>query len=349
MKRPPFEILIRCDGSACVGLGHVIRCLALATELREKHGLISVFAVQEEDIGAALIREKNFTPFIKPEENNETSWLNGLIQRLQPRIIILDIRTDLCACAMQTWRSTGQTVVVIDDLSPRRLAADMIFLPPVPQVQIADWTGFTGQLFAGWEWIILRREFALPDVKQRSFSQNSPTVLITMGGSDPANLTLLALHALDTLQDDFKTIVVLGPSFVHEDKLVRWLRGAKRTYIVRRNVRDMATLLSKADLAVASFGATAYELTTMGVPTIYLCLTDDHAASATALVKQNAAFNLGTYDKVDRDTLSMTLKNFLDNPQLLQKISTSAQSLVDGQGAIRIAKKIKECLEINHE
>lgn len=348
MQTPSTEILIRCDGSTHVGLGHVIRCLALAVELREKHGLVPAFAVQEEDIGAALIREKNFIPYVKPKKSAEAFWLNDLTQRLQPRVIVLDIRTDLDACALQNWRNAGKTVVIIDELSPRRLAADMVFLPPVPQVKKADWTGFTGQLFAGWEWIILRREFSQLHGQPRSSHRTPPTVLITMGGSDPANLTLLTLRALDALQDAFKALVVLGPSFAHEEKLALWLRGARRTYDVRRSVHDMATLLSETDLAVASFGATAYELATMGVPAIFLCLTDDHAASATALVRRKAALSLGQYDEVDSDTLSSTFKKLLDNPQRLQNMSDSALSLIDGRGAERIAMKIKECLGINH-
>ena len=39
---------------------------------------------------------------------------------------------------------------------------------------------------------------------------------------------------------------------------------------------------ASADLAVASFGVTAYELAAVGVPAVYLCLTDDHAESAEA-------------------------------------------------------------------
>jgi spore coat polysaccharide biosynthesis protein SpsF len=50
-------------------------------------------------------------------------------------------------------------VVSIDDGTGRRLAADLAFYPPAPQVEEMDWSGFTGQRYAGWNWVLLRREF----------------------------------------------------------------------------------------------------------------------------------------------------------------------------------------------
>lgn len=51
-----------------------------------------------------------------------------------------------------------------------------------------------------------------------------------------------------------------------------------RCYDVREDAHDMPALMAQADLAIASFGVTAYELAARGVPAIYLCLTDDHAS-----------------------------------------------------------------------
>jgi UDP:flavonoid glycosyltransferase YjiC (YdhE family) len=43
--RDPLAFVIRCDASHAHGMGHVVRCLALAEELRETHGARVVFAM----------------------------------------------------------------------------------------------------------------------------------------------------------------------------------------------------------------------------------------------------------------------------------------------------------------
>ena len=63
-----------------------------------------------------------------------------------------------------------------------------------------------------------RPEFSrLRDIRlQTNFLEQNqsslPTILVTMGATDPACLTLKVLRALDTL-DQFKTNVLLGPGF----------------------------------------------------------------------------------------------------------------------------------------
>ena len=41
-------VIVRCDGSPAIGMGHVSRCLALAGELRDVHGCAVTFAMRDE-------------------------------------------------------------------------------------------------------------------------------------------------------------------------------------------------------------------------------------------------------------------------------------------------------------
>lgn len=105
-----------------------------------------------------------------------------------------------------------------------------------------------------------------------------------MRGSNPAGMTLKAVEALDLLDEDFETIIVLGPGFSHHKVLRNLLARTRRHFDVSKNVIDMPALMAEADLAVASFGVTAYELAAIGAPAVYLCLTQDHAVSASVFV-----------------------------------------------------------------
>ena len=255
------------------------------------------------------------------------------------RALVLDVRDDLSRAAVQRIRELGVRTVIIDDGSERRLAADLAFYPPVPQVARLDWAGFSGRRFVGWEWIILRPQFA-----QQRPGQGGPRlrVLVTMGGSDPAGLTLRAVEAIGSLDLDFDTDVLVGSAFAHERRLDALLRTSQRPIRVLRGVEDVAGLMAEADLAVAAFGITAYELAAVGVPAIHLCLTADHAESATALAQAGVAVSLGIHDAVTtRDLANALRRALLVVPTVRQQIAARGRALIDGRGASRVVEHIR--------
>jgi spore coat polysaccharide biosynthesis protein SpsF len=257
--------------------------------------------------------------------------------------LVLDVCDDLPLSAVEKLREQGILIVTLADSSERRLAADLAFCPPAPQVQRLDWTGFTGQLYVGWEWVVLRREFAQRPPRA---CHQQPMVLVTMGGSDPAGLTMKAVEALDLLDEGFETVVVLGPAFSHQGALRDLLAKTHRHFDVRQNVTDMPGLMAQADLAVASFGVTAYELAAMGVPAIYLCLTQDHAESASTFVDAGIGLCLGISDQITVPMLVGAIKQILNDVSGRSRRAERARQQVDGKGAERIARIIAQKLSL---
>lgn len=332
------SVLFRCDGSPEIGLGHVVRCLALADELRETHDCRIAFVMRHGPLVFEMVHQKGY-PVLTPSDGGQPfdygQWLGEAMGHWAAQALVLDIRDDLPRSALEELRRQGVLVVTLDDPSERRLASDLAFYPPVPQVQRMDWAGFTGQLYVGWEWVVLRQEFGH---RPPRVPHERPVVLVTMGGSDPAGLTLKAVEALDLLVEDFETIVALGPGFGHHEALRDLLARARRRFDVCQSVTDMPGLMAQADLAVASFGVTSYELAAMGVPAIYLCLTEDHAESAAVFVNAGIALSLGQYGKVIGPDLAQTIRTLLVNGPRRRQMAERARQCVDGQGTGHIAR-----------
>jgi spore coat polysaccharide biosynthesis protein SpsF len=197
--------------------------------------------------------------------------------------------------------------------------------------------------------VILRSEFAAWRQKQHEAAPSLtkdraslPRILVTMGGSDPAGLTLKVVRALNQLNSDFQALIVIGPGFKHHMSLHELLHKSHRYFEIRENVSDMVTLMSNAEIAITSFGVTAYELAAAGIPSIFMCLTKDHSESASAFVDKDIALNLGVHDQVSESTLSEAIRHLTDNEMIRRDMGKRAQQLVDGRGASRIAKLIKE-------
>jgi len=333
------RVVIRCDGDAAVGLGHVVRCLAVADELREKHGAGITFAMASGAPGMALVREKGFPIAAKPLGTDEGDWLDGTLEHQRPDVLLLDVRSDLARDKVRAWRRSGVLVATIDDPSERRLECDIAFYPPVPQLREMKWLGFTGAVLAGWDWVPLRSGFTAAPAPRKN---PIPQLLVTMGGSDPAGLTLRALRTLDALEGDFETTVIIGAGFSKEDEFAALLPRMRRRFRVLRNVQEMQGIMAQTDLAIASFGVTAYELAAMGVPAVHLCLTQDHARSASAFVEQELATCCGVHDQVSDQELAAAVSSLLADGEKLSAMAHKALALIDGRGTQRIANTIMQ-------
>ncbi len=360
--RPIKRILIRCDGAPEIGFGHVVRCLALADELRDLHGCEVSFAMLQGPLGVAQVQEHGYVVHQPAGQLSETidegAWLQRLARDTGTQALILDVRTDLAVEAIQQIRGNNVLIATIDDPSDRRLAADLAFYPPVPQVEKFDWTGFCGKRFVGWDWVLLRLQFAEAarrNIPRAPDSLSEPpgvdrllTLLVTMGGSDPAGLTLMALEAIEKIDGNFRVLVAIGGGFMHEPALTAWLATAKRSYEIRRDVTDMASLMAEADLAIASFGVTAYELAAIGVPAIYVCVTEDHAEAARALVAERAAISMGHHQKTTPADLARVLNHAI-REDYSSRIFGQPTRCIDGLAAERIASIVASPCSIHVE
>ncbi len=339
-------VIIRCDASPEIGFGHLVRCLALAEGLRQIPDWKILFAMN----GGALemVEEAGFC-VIQPQGGfspsyGEDEWLESLVGDEAASIVILDVRTDLTARLLRE-RHPDCVIVVLDDPGERRLSADLAFYPPAPQMAEMTWDGFRGSLYSGWEWVILRSDFDRPRAASASRETGVPRVLVTMGGSDPAGLTLPVLRALTALGDNFDADVVLGPGFQEEEAVRSYIMESGSRFRILTQTRSMADLMEASDLAIASFGMSAYELASLGVPAVYLCLSGDHEASAGAFVAAGIAVSLGHHRSVSAAQIQSATRSLLVDSPARRLMGSLARSTVDAKGAGRITKVIQERAE----
>jgi UDP-2,4-diacetamido-2,4,6-trideoxy-beta-L-altropyranose hydrolase len=347
------SILFRCDGSSELGFGHVFRCLALADELKDNHDCDVVFAVLQENKAVELI--KNHTYHVETTDYARKDfvygdWLNSIVHKNSPYAFIFDVRDDLPLETLSRFREKGILIVTIDDPTDRRLLADLVFYPPVSQVKAMNWEGFTGQLYVGWEWVVLRREFSQNrknSIKRINEASKSKilNILVTMGGSDPKGMTLKAIKALIDVDNQFEATIILGPGFVHRERLNELLKNFPHSYRIYENISNIAGIMAESDLAVASFGVTAYELAAIGVPAIHLCLTEDHVQSASSFHDNGMALSLGLEDHVLPDKMAASIQHFINDENLRLRMAHQSKTSVDGRGAIRIAQLVASKLE----
>jgi spore coat polysaccharide biosynthesis protein SpsF len=153
-------------------------------------------------------------------------------------------------------------------------------------------------------------------------------------------MTEIAVEALCLAGSGFQADILLGPGFSREEALRIYLQEeAAFPYRMHRSAEagEIARLMAASDMALASFGMTAYELAAMRVPALYLCLSPLHERRAIGFQKQGLAVNLGLYQKNRRECLAVEIRLILDDAKRRWAMMEAAAQLQVGSGAERIA------------
>jgi spore coat polysaccharide biosynthesis protein SpsF len=193
----------------------------------------------------------------------------------------------------------------------------------------------------GWEWALL----GLPQAaaRTRSFSPR-PTLLVTMGGSDPTGMTLRAARALAGLDPVFRARFVIGPGFAKREKTAQAIVALKSNFETIEGANSLTTEYASADLALAAFGVTAYELAAFGVPALYLCATQDHALSASAFEHAGMGVSLGLADTADDKAIAKAVWALLGDAERRREMRSAGLMTIDGNASARIASDLAGAL-----
>jgi spore coat polysaccharide biosynthesis protein SpsF len=223
-------------------------------------------------------------------------------------------------------------VAVLDDISDRRLAATHAYYTPLPQVAQLSWQGSSCKVRIGWEWSLLG--FDPVPYRRKEARSGPPQLIVSMGGSDPEDFTRLALKAVMRVTTLLQARFVIGPGFADSGALAKEIEAAG--FEALYNVADLAAEFARADLALISFGVTAYELAALGVPSLYLTLTQDHADSASAFCRAG----MGEIVRQDPDSIASALTKLIGDRSRRDAMSESGRATIDGKGAERIAAEL---------
>ncbi|HEY1876096.1 MAG TPA: NTP transferase domain-containing protein [Rhizomicrobium sp.] len=332
--------LIRCDGGGQFGYGHVKRMVALARSLRDRQGIGAIFALNGSDDAAQPIRRAGFQVTMLQDDTG----LQTMADAHKPDILLLDGRSGPSCAELEKLKRGIAVTAVIDDGHERRLAADYAYYPPVPGAKALDWTGSNTLPRLGWEWAILglNSNFVPPPKDHARASRL--TVLVAMGGSDPHGLTLRMAKALSVLDQVFRVRFVIGTGMKDAQKVARGLITLKKNYETVEGADDLSIEYANADLALCAFGVSAYELAASGTPALYIALNEDHLASASAFADAGLGLSLGLAGKVSDAEIERNVRWLLNKPNVRRDMRNAALSLMDGQGAARVAADLASAL-----
>jgi len=339
-------IVLRCDASSEMGMGHLVRCEALAAALCAHRPCAIHFAIRGSEAAALRAERGGWQTLRLPLEPAVAAGaLTSHVAQLAADAVVFDVREPVPDWSVDALRERPIVLALIDDESPMRLAMDLIFSPPMPQTMQLDGSSLRGSHYIGWEWVPLRASFVNAAKLEPAPPSLSSPLLVCMGGADPAGLTLKALRALERIETLPTITVVIGELYAHEPELRALCERSRHRVHLRKDVADMAGLMRLHGVALSSFGVIAYELAVVGLPALYLSLTRDHALCAAELERQGAARHLGLADEVSEAQIAHALVELHGALEARGAMAQRGRRLIDGCGARRIAAAVLEAVE----
>lgn len=332
-------LLIRADANPQMGNGHVMRCLALAQCWRQSSGR-AWFALARP---AGPIRERLESAGFEVRElpcasgGAEDATATAALAREQGAAWVVVDGYQFDAGYQRRIKEAGPGLLVLDDFGHAgHYFADYV-VNPNPGATDADYAGREPgtRLLLGPRYVLLRQEF----LKWRNWERKAPVtgrkILVSLGGSDPENVTLKVAEALAGLADCEITVVV-GSNSPHWPRMQTVLsRQAPRIRLVRDTPR-MPELMAEADLVVAAGGSTAWEVAFMGLPALLVTLAANQRANVRELVRSGAALELGPMDVVSREEIARAAGVLLADAAVREAMTRAGRALIDGAGSSRV-------------
>lgn len=312
------KIVIRTDASIEIGSGHVMRCLAIAHQLK-KHDIDVCFMMKE--VPGNLIDYVVMQGF-----SNITSLESADLYIIDHYSIDKDWEQQL--------RTYTNKIMVIDDLANRPHDCDLLLdQNVVPQFE----TRYEGLVPAhcvkllGPSYLIIRDEFIKSRQNMLDRTGKVKNLLIFMGGTDPTDETIKILSALQETTTNLETIhIVIGNGNVHKEHIQAIC--AKSGFYYHCQIDYMAELMLKVDFCIGAGGSSTWERCYLGLPSSSTIVADNQRIATEYAAGLGAVWNIGWHEHVTISSYVDLLNKLPNETSDLMRMSDNGLQLTESVG-----------------
>lgn len=334
------RLLFRADAGRATGVGHVMRCLAIAETARSGGDAVAMSGSVDDVPWLSELLAGNGIELLEPATDAQD-------------LLMLGVRTKSDAIVVDHYLLTGDlsgspipvASMVDGDFGAR--PADLLVDPGMAALN-------SDAALCGPRYAPVRASVRAAKLRRAARTAPDPTpwrhrparILLVLGGTDSLGLTRLLVEALRHLPVVATVTAVLAPGQApsYEEPPVGRQTAKGPVRAERTDLRLVAPgprlpeLVADADVVVSAAGTTTHELCHIGVPGALICVADNQRRGYDALVASKGAVGLGTAADVSADPSSVTaaVAALLGDPDRYQRMSVTAGRLVDGEGAQRI-------------
>jgi len=338
------DLVIRADGNAAMGIGHLMRCLSLAQAWKDAGGIVSLITACPSKKLLDRFRCEAFSVALMEEMcPNSQDWdkTERVLNEHPDAWVVVD-GYHFEQFYYQRIKRLGNLLLVIDDMANlKNYHADIVLNQNLNSESLHYPCETDANLLVGTRYVLLRREFRRFRGWKREIPRTCHNVLVSLGGADPYNQTLKVLNALEKIEANLHINVVLGATNPNRESLINCTPVKNRNIDILEASDNMAGLMVQSDLAITSGGSTTWELCFLGLPSVQIILAKNQEKVAGELGKRGVIVNLGWYEDVTENNIIVAVKELIDNAEARKSMSIKGRAIVDGKGAERVVSAMR--------
>jgi len=334
--------LIRASASAQVGGGHIVRCMALARQLKQQGWSCKFISGPDTATTIPMVNEFDVMVIDENNPSTEAADIRRLTGQDVPVLIIdhygrgLDFETQC--------RQWADRIVVISDMPSGSHDANLL-LDQSGGRTFEQYSGLIPdacKLLLGPRYSLLRPQFsehAVIDFKERA---SAPArVFISMGATDGNNLTAIALDAVNKVLPHTHVDIMLSTQAPHlaaiQDRCVKDDRLSLHV-----DSDNPADFIARATFAIGTAGINLWERCSLGIPSVMVIAAENQRDNANYVAAKGGGLLVGTRGILlaASGDLESAIEKIFYNQDDLNNMSKAAQDICDGKGAQRVADRI---------
>ncbi len=333
-------LYFRLDMNEVIATGHAMRCLSIADAARSM-GEETTFILADTQAVELIEKRGHHTIILHTDWQDMESELDILAEVIK-RENIASIMVDSYQVTPEYLRRLRKMVKVayLDDLNAFSYDVDMLVCYANYYKKFAYEKRYQdARLYLGMSYVPLRSVFS--DCRKKQISERVENLLLLSGGADALDILDRLLESIP--KTEYKRVdVICGVYYPKYDVICDKYKEYGNVSI-HKAVTDVERYMIEADLAVSAGGSTLYELCAIGTPVISYAFVDNQLDNVISFAQDNVIEYAGDArtDNVIAN-INRYLAKYKENKTLRQEKSLNMQRLVDGKGAVRLARALKD-------
>lgn len=325
-----MNVVVRADGGAEMGYGHLYRSNAVAKALLDS-GCSVTYLTETPDTVSLVCSQR-----IDVIAMESTEKMLSVLRNLNPDAVYIDLpeaphslqQNIRKICPLGVFLGTARHKLCCDLLVNGHLYAER---------EVYQWESKEPVWCIGSDYLPLREPFPELAAREQKYSGFPQSALVLMGGSDPHNLTPKVMAAFEG--SDLSVTVVVGPGNENKSEIDRTASSVNCEFTVVRDPDDLPECMFATDIAVSGFGTTVYELMATRTPFIGIARTQLERETAR---KVSDYVDIPTFESsVSGRQVKVARKRLQGSHRRRMNLSNRFESLIDGNGAERIARELQ--------
>lgn len=169
-------------------------------------------------------------------------------------------------------------------------------------------------------------------------------IAISMGGTDPKELTIKTIESLKEMNLDIFFEVFITNETKNKSFIYKEAQSGK--FIIHEDAKDFFQRLLDCDAAIINGGMTRFEVVRLGLPFISVSFDEKQSEISKNVINAlGSGFDIFFEDQDFKPKLNHAIASFIDDKDHMLKAFLNRTKLIDGKGVRRISDIIESLID----